>query len=88
MTSENDEENYAARVGKVMWRMAKRRARAALAYPLAAALGVKGGDSAQRPLELPPRVLEDRPAGPRDLSEFLEALGEELEQDDPPPSRW
>lgn len=90
MKSRSDEENYAERIGRNMWRMAKRRAQGALLLgrPLASALGVKCGDIAQSPQELRRQGPEDAAAGPRDLSEFLQELGEELEQDDPPPSRW
>ena len=88
MMKDDSEDNYAARVGRMMWRMARRRARQALAVGLPLAGGFKSDSSAGSPKEPLRQEPEDRSAGPRDLSEFLQELAEELEQDEPGPPKW
>jgi ribosomal protein L4 len=85
MIAKDNEENYAARVGRMMWRIAKRRARSALASngAVAAVFGLKDDDTAHSRDGPLPQPQPDPSEGPRDLSEFLQELGEELEQDDP-----
>lgn len=73
--SEND---YAGRIGRSMWRLAKRRA-----FALATGAAAPSEDSV--PL-LPARAARLRPGAtetPASLREFLRRLAEELEQDGP-----
>ena len=75
--SADTETDYAGRIGRSMWRVAKRRA-----FALATGAAAPSGDS--EPL-LPARAARLRPgetAEPASLREFLRRLAEELEQDD------
>lgn len=86
-----EEDVYAARIGRNMWRLAKRRAREAamrsaalIGLPAARGAAGSGSKSLQPP---PPPDQDDGPEaeGPRTLSEFLRELAEELERDEPDP---
>ncbi len=87
--SEETEDNYAAKIGRSMWRMAKRRALSVLEPRLEAAALTRAAfpgapESKGRPLAASHRQAGHAPgAPPLTLREFLKTLGEELESDDP-----
>ena len=84
----DEEDVYAARIGRLMWRLAKRRA--AKASLLASSVfGVKTAAASvtvdNRDVQSPPPLPEDAfgsEHGPNSLSEFLQELAGELAEDD------
>ena len=90
--SDESEENYAAAVGRSMWRMAKRKALAAISSKSeisAITRAASSGPPENKSLRLDGSSLQDRrrvSAAPTSLREFLKRLGAELAQDDQRPT--
>ena len=87
----NDEEIYAARVGRAMWRAAKRRA-GELRYHELISAGKGGADpvtaienKAAPPTLRPCLRQRQAAANPQTLAEFLQLLAAELASDDQDP---
>ncbi len=87
----DDEDNYAARIGRIMWRVAKRRAKeirlyetGVLTVPVSAAERRAPESKVQQRVQRPDqeRLAQEHPPS---LSEFLRALAAELAQDEPDP---
>ncbi|MEZ5922296.1 MAG: hypothetical protein R3C60_13235 [Parvularculaceae bacterium] len=92
----DSEENYAARIGRSMWRVAKRRAfggAAPVAEFVQSGAGVKDDvkraafaaspeNKARRLQELQQQSADGAKPAPTSLREFLKKLAEELAQDD------
>jgi hypothetical protein len=88
---DEDEEIYAARIGRTMWRVAKRRAQEIRDRGLVKTetCGVGQADAAENtvapPMQRPDPTPTAAAASPKTLSEFLRALAAELAADDQDP---
>ena len=93
--ADQSEENYAAAIGRSMWRLAKRRALSMVELRGGTAGATIAGvtqaafsaapENKGRPLAAPRRQAGRAPVeAPRNLREFLQRLGEELGSGDPP----
>ena len=86
-----DEDIYAARIGRKMWRIAKRRAREARLSRLATARidhpagRISTSDNKTGSPALRRAQERKAAAGPNTLAEFLRELAAELGKDDPDP---
>jgi len=86
-----DEDIYAARIGRNMWRLAKRRAREAgestglIAVPARRAPAESYDNKAQNPASRLDQARSAPGARPNTLSEFLQLLAAELAGDDRDP---
>ena len=80
---------YVSRIGRTMWRLAKRRAASASAlasavFNLETLSATSSCQNSDKPLgQQPLEDADDEMAYPQTLSKFLQALTKELSEDDP-----
>ncbi len=91
--AEDSEDNYAAAIGRSMWRLAKRRALSLVevgneaAQPVGltqAALRGAPENKGRQPLRSPRQDANEQIEAPLTLREFLQKLGAELGKAEPP----
>jgi len=83
----DEDENYASRAGRLMWRLAKRRAHEAhaLTQAILTKLAAEGPTTLNKDARFHQQSSKEtpKPDDPESLEDWIEALKEEIVEDDP-----